>query len=334
MGRLMAEWIVEGQPAFDVWHMDSRRFGGHYASREYTLARTVEVYSTYYDIKYPGQERLAGRPLRVSPAYPRLQELGAVWGEKSGWERANWFEPNAAAGDESLRPRGWAGRDLVAGDRGRAPWRAVRRAALFDETSFAKIEVEGPGAEAFLQRLCANDVGRSARHGDLHADAERARRDRVRRHRDEARRGSLSHRDRDGVRPPRPFLDPCARAGGRFGAGSGRDQRARVLRHLGAASREILQPLTTADLSNDAFPVSARPRAGGRAGPVSGRAGDLRRRAGMGAVLPGRVRAAAVGHALGGRAAARAGGRRVPRDRLAAAREGLPRMGFGYRRPT
>src|SRR5205807_7282215 len=71
MGRLMAEWIVEGQPAFDVWHMDSRRFGTHYASRDYTLTRTVEVYSTYYDVKYPGQERLAGRPLRVSPAYPR-----------------------------------------------------------------------------------------------------------------------------------------------------------------------------------------------------------------------------------------------------------------------
>src|SRR5207253_6101275 len=66
MGRLVAEWIAEGQPAFDVWHMDSRRFGPHHASREYTLARTTEVYSTYYDVKYPGQERLAGRPLRVS----------------------------------------------------------------------------------------------------------------------------------------------------------------------------------------------------------------------------------------------------------------------------
>src|SRR5438093_7134194 len=89
--------------------MDSRRFGRHYRSRAYTLARTTEVYSTYYDVKYPGQERLAGRPLRVSPTYPRLQELSAVWGEKSGWERANWFESNSDRGDAGLRPRGWAG---------------------------------------------------------------------------------------------------------------------------------------------------------------------------------------------------------------------------------
>src|SRR5205085_10455678 len=101
MGKLVAEWIVEGVPSLDVWEMDSRRFGPHYASREYTLARTSEVYSTYYDVKYPGHEREAGRPLRVSPTYDRLRELGAVFGEKSGWERANWFEANEAAGDES-----------------------------------------------------------------------------------------------------------------------------------------------------------------------------------------------------------------------------------------
>src|SRR5438552_1971483 len=109
MGRLVAEWIVEGQPGLDVWEMDSRRFGRAYTSRTYTLARTTETYATYYDVKYPGHERQAGRPLRVAPTYPRLEELGAAWGEESGWERANWFESNAASGDESLRPRGWAG---------------------------------------------------------------------------------------------------------------------------------------------------------------------------------------------------------------------------------
>ena len=62
MGRLVAEWIVEGVPSLDVWEMDSRRFGAAYASQAYTLARTVEVYSTYYDVKYPGHERQAGRP--------------------------------------------------------------------------------------------------------------------------------------------------------------------------------------------------------------------------------------------------------------------------------
>jgi 4-methylaminobutanoate oxidase (formaldehyde-forming) len=160
MGKLVAEWIVEGTPSLDVWEMDSRRFGTAYRSRAYTLARTVEVYSTYYDVKYPGHERQAGRPLRLSPAYPRLRELGAVFGEKSGWERANWFEPNAAAGDESLRPRGWAGK-LWSPAIG-AEHRACREAAaIFDETSFAKIEVSGEGAADFLERLCDNRVARA-----------------------------------------------------------------------------------------------------------------------------------------------------------------------------
>src|SRR3989475_5852359 len=159
MGQLVAEWIVEGLPAFDVWHMDSRRFGPHYRSRGYTLARTVEVYSTYYDVRYPAQERLAGRPLRTSPTAPRLDALGVSWGEKSGWERANWFEGNAARGDESLRPRGWAG-EIWSPAIG-AEHRACREAAaLFDETSFSKIEVRGPGAGAFLQRMCAGVVAR------------------------------------------------------------------------------------------------------------------------------------------------------------------------------
>jgi len=160
MGRVVAEWIVEGKPSLDVWEMDSRRFGRQYASREYTLARTHEIYSTYYDVKYPGHERSAGRPLRLSPAYPRLKELGATFGEKSGWERVNWFEPNAARGDESLRPRGWAGR--LWSPAIEAEHRACRESAgLFDFTSFAKIEVRGPGAAAFLEHLCDNRVARA-----------------------------------------------------------------------------------------------------------------------------------------------------------------------------
>jgi 4-methylaminobutanoate oxidase (formaldehyde-forming) len=159
MGQLVAEWIVEGVPSLDVWEMDSRRFGAAYRSPGYTLARTLEVYSTYYDVKYPGHEREAGRPLRVSAAYERLRELGAAFGEKSGWERANWFEPNAVHGDESLRPRGWAGR-LWSPAVG-AEHRACRQAAaLFDESSFAKLDVPGPGAAAFLESMCDNRVAR------------------------------------------------------------------------------------------------------------------------------------------------------------------------------
>jgi len=159
MGRLVAEWIVNGRPEIDAWEMDSRRFGRHYMSRDYTLARTVEIYSTYYDVKYPGFERSAGRPLRTSPAYPRLSELGASFGEKSGWERVNWFEPNTARGDESMRPHGWAGR--LWSPAIEAEHRGCREAAgLFDFTSFAKIEVRGSGAASFLERLCDNRVAR------------------------------------------------------------------------------------------------------------------------------------------------------------------------------
>jgi glycine cleavage system T protein len=160
MGKLVAEWIVDGTPSLDVWHMDSRRFGAAYRSRGYALDRTREIYETYYDVKYPGHERSAGRPLRLSPAYARLQELGAAFGEKSGWERANWFEPNADRGDESLRPRGWAGK-LWSPAIGVEHLACREAVAIFDETSFAKIDVSGEGSADFLERLSANRVARS-----------------------------------------------------------------------------------------------------------------------------------------------------------------------------
>ena len=160
MGKIVAEWIAEGQPDLDTWEMDSRRFGPQYASREYALTRTSEIYATYYDVKYPGHERTAGRPLRVPPTYERLRALGASFGEKAGWERVNWFESNASSGDESLRPSGWAGQ-LWSPAIG-AEHRACREtAALFDETSFSKIEVSGVGAAEFLEQLCANRVARA-----------------------------------------------------------------------------------------------------------------------------------------------------------------------------
>jgi 4-methylaminobutanoate oxidase (formaldehyde-forming) len=159
MGRIMADWIVEGDPGLDIWHMDLRRFGPQYRSRRLTLERTHEVYRTYYDLRYPNQEREEGRRLRLSPAYPRLRELGAVFGEKSGWERPNWFEPNAGAGGEGRRPRGFAGR--IWSPAIEAEHLATReRAGLFDETSFSKLELVGSGALGLLQRLCGNDVDR------------------------------------------------------------------------------------------------------------------------------------------------------------------------------
>jgi glycine cleavage system aminomethyltransferase T/glycine/D-amino acid oxidase-like deaminating enzyme len=253
MGKLVAEWIVEGQPGLDVWEMDSRRFGRHYASREYTLARTVEVYSTYYDVKYPGHEREAGRPLRLAPAYARLQELGAAFGEKSGWERPNWFEPNAERGDESLRPRGWAGR-LWSPAIG-AEHRACREAAaVFDETSFAKIDVLGPGAADFLEGLCANRVARDVGavtytqllnpRGGIECDFT------VTRLAEDGFRivtgTAFGQHDSAWIRAHAPD----------DGSVAVEDVTSRFacIGLWGPAAREILQPLTDADLGNGAFP--------------------------------------------------------------------------------
>ena len=229
------------------------------ARREYTLARTIEVYSTYYDVKYPGHEREAGRPLRTSPTYARLQELGAAFGEKSGWERPNWFEPNAAAGDESLRPRGWAGR-LWSPAIG-AEHRATREtAALFDETSFAKIEVSGDGAADFLERLCDNRVARDVGAITYTLDAEHARRDRVRLHRHAARRRPLPHRHRHRLRPARPRVDPPARAGGRLGRRRGRHLALRLPRDLGTGARGRSSSRSRPPTSRTRVPLHARAR--------------------------------------------------------------------------
>jgi 4-methylaminobutanoate oxidase (formaldehyde-forming) len=253
MGQLVAEWIVEGTPSLDVWHMDSRRFGAAYRSREYALVRTKEIYETYYDVKYPGHERQAGRALRVSPAYARLQELGAVFGEKSGWERANWFEPNAARGDASLRPRGWAGK-LWSPAIGAEHTACRERAALFDESSFAKIEVGGRAAAGFLEQLCDNHVARDVGavtytqmlnpKGGIECDftVTRLAEDRFR----IVTGTAFGQHDLGWIRQYAPedgsvHISDVTSAYACYGL-------------WGPAAREILQPLTAADLSNDAFP--------------------------------------------------------------------------------
>ncbi len=166
IGKAMAEWIIEGHTEWNLWKLDVRRFGSNYASQAYTLARTVETYAKYYDIHYPNDERQSARPLRLSPAFDRLKELGALFGEKTGWERANWFGVNekgtGGRGEEEKRgewyqPRGWSAKNYSHAIE--VEHLATReRAGLFDETSFSKFEVRGVGALALLQYLCANDV--------------------------------------------------------------------------------------------------------------------------------------------------------------------------------
>ena len=210
--------------------MDSRRFGRAYRSRGLHARPHARGLRDLLRREVPRPRAQAGRPLRLSPAYPRLAELGAAFGEKSGWERANWFEPNAARGDESLRPRGWAGR-LWSPAIGAEHLACRETAALFDETSFAKIEVSGEGAADFLERLCANRVARDVgaitytsmlnARGGIECDFTVTR----------LGRGPLPDRHRHRVRPARPRLDPRARA--RRRDRRGRHLRLRLLRPLG-----------------------------------------------------------------------------------------------------
>ena len=161
IGRVMAEWIVAGDPGMDVWQMDLRRFGSAYDSPGFALGRAVESYATYYDVAHPSRERTSGRPLRTSPAYSWHVGQDASFGEKAGWERVNWYRSNEshefAVG--AVRPLGWAGRSWSSAIA--AECRATReRSAIFDETSFGKLLVTGPDAASLLEWVCDNRVAR------------------------------------------------------------------------------------------------------------------------------------------------------------------------------
>lgn len=159
VGRVMAEWIVEGQPSIDVWELDVRRFGAHLRDRRYVVAKAREVYRDYYRLRFPNDEDEWGRPLRTSPLYGHLAALGAVFGERNGWERAHYFVPGRP-GRRQGREEGTWGRPAYWEHVAREH-RAVReRVGVLDMTSFGKIDVSGPGALAFLQRLAANDIAR------------------------------------------------------------------------------------------------------------------------------------------------------------------------------
>ncbi|MFI5154445.1 MAG: FAD-dependent oxidoreductase, partial [Chitinophagales bacterium] len=163
IGREMASWLIDGHPTMDLWEMDIRRFGAQYKSFSYTLARVVENYETYYDIRYPGDEKKSGRPLKMSAVYGWHQSHGAVFGEKSGWERVNYYASNANVEYEYLRPKGWAGKNWSTAIVTEAL--ATREClGIYDESSFSKIEICGEGAGKWLEFLCANKVNKGAGH--------------------------------------------------------------------------------------------------------------------------------------------------------------------------
>ncbi len=155
-GKVLAEWIVGGEAPFDVWPVDIRRFGAPHADIDWVRARTLELYGKHYTIAWPGEEHASGRPLRRSPLYEQLRAQGAVFGEKLGWERPNWF----AAPDEKPHDEYSFGRPNWFAAVAREHQAARERVALFDQTSFAKFMMTGRDAERALSWVCANDVAR------------------------------------------------------------------------------------------------------------------------------------------------------------------------------
>lgn len=152
-GWQLAEWIVEGEPTIDMLGIDPRRFGD-YATRAYLIRKNEEAYRHVFEIHYPDEERGDARPLRTPPCYDRLKNAGAVFGQKFGWERANWFAPKgtAAKDDWSFRRSEWfvhAKNEAL---------NVSQNAGLLDMTAFAKCRISGSGARAFLDYLVANKL--------------------------------------------------------------------------------------------------------------------------------------------------------------------------------
>jgi len=152
-GKLVAEWIVNGEPPLDLWDVDIRRFGAFHANRRHLADRTVESLGLHYAMRWPREELSTVRPLRRSPLYDRLRARGAVFGSKMGWERANYFLPaGAAEPGPTFGTPGWLAHVLE-------EQRACREdVVVFDQTSFSKFVLKGRDALGVLQRLCANDV--------------------------------------------------------------------------------------------------------------------------------------------------------------------------------
>ncbi len=157
-GMALAEWVSKGEPPYDLWPVDIRRFGRPHFDTDWVRTRTLEAYGKHYTLAFPFEEYSSGRPCRKSPLYDRLKAQGACFGEKLGWERPNWFA-DLFANEEpkdvySYERQNWfeaVGREH----------KAVREAAvIFDQTSFAKFTLKGRDAEAALSWIAANDVAK------------------------------------------------------------------------------------------------------------------------------------------------------------------------------
>ena len=159
MGRLMADWIVNGEAPEDVYAYRATRFGNYFSNPEYAAERTRESVKYYYAIRFPNDENEWARPHRVSPVHYRLQELGAVFGEKFGWERVLYFDPNKPWRRAGADQKEWGWNKPPYFDRVEEEHRSTReRVTLFDLTSFGKIEVTGRDALKLLQRATDSNM--------------------------------------------------------------------------------------------------------------------------------------------------------------------------------
>ena len=161
MGKLLAEWIIEGEAPMDVYGYRATRFGNYYADHVYAAERTKESVKYYYRLRFPHDEHEKARPHRVSPVHYRLLEHGAVFGEKFGWERVNYFMPGQPSRRMGEDQRGWGWSRPPFFERVGEEHKATReRVTLFDLTSFGKIEVQGKGALPLLQRLTDSEINK------------------------------------------------------------------------------------------------------------------------------------------------------------------------------
>ncbi|MCX7349287.1 MAG: FAD-dependent oxidoreductase [Alphaproteobacteria bacterium] len=273
-GWQLAEWIVEGEPSIDMMGVDPRRFGP-YATRGYLKTKNEEAYANVFTPHYPDEERAAARPLKRTPVYDRMKDLGAVFGSVYGWERPGWFAPKGY----SLTKEQLASPDVLtnhnhapATDDGRVveKWsfrrsnyfpfvgeecrNVMSNVAIQDMSAFAKMEVSGPAAREWLESILANKIpkkmGRIALchlltpRGGVRSEFTVYEWAPGRFYLVSA--GAYERHDHDYLRKLCPS-DGSVRLNAittRFG----------VLVLAGPNSRKVLQKLTDADLSNEAFP--------------------------------------------------------------------------------
>ncbi|WP_341235074.1 FAD-dependent oxidoreductase [uncultured Sulfitobacter sp.] len=159
MGLLAADWIVTGEPRYDMFAWDVARFGD-WADAAFTKARVGDQYANRFKIHFPNEERAAGRPVRTRPVYEVQKQMGAVFGLNYGWEHPLWFAdtPGTVDTDGFTRQNWWG----PVGDECRM---LRENAGIIDISNFAKYRCAGPGAESWLNSLFANRmptaVGRS-----------------------------------------------------------------------------------------------------------------------------------------------------------------------------